>query len=632
MPLLTLGDISLSLGRPALLDRVALEVQPGERVCLLGRNGEGKTTLLRVIAGEIAPDDGVVRLEAGRTAALLPQTFPDALTGTVFDLVAEGLGEPGRLAATLRQTPAGPARGAIEAELSRLEGWDAERRTLRASSEAELDPDLPLGELSGGQLRRALLARARVGAPDLLLLDEPTNHLDLPAIGALENLVLGFTGQGGRAVIFTTHDRAFMQRLATRILELDRGHITSWPGDYRNYLRRREERLAAERQAVERHDKLLAEEERWIRQGIQARRTRNEGRVRRLEQLRAEARARRTLAGPARLSVQEAEGSGRRVIEARDLSFGYDAPIVRGFSCIVQRGEKVGIVGPNGAGKTTLLRLLLGELTPASGIVRRGTRLETVYFDQRREQLDPSATVVDSVGEGKLEVQVNGRPRHVISYLQDFLFSPDRARIPVSALSGGERNRLLLARLFAKPSNLLVLDEPTNDLDLETLELLEALLVDYRGTVLVVSHDRTFLDSVATSILAFEEDGRVVEHVGGYGDLARAQARQRALKPIGQRSPEPAGDRERKQRAKVRRKLGYREQRELEALPERVQTLEDTVARLQSTLADPETYRNAPERVPEHTSALEAAESDLAATYKRWEALERLATASGHTG
>ena len=536
MPLLSLRNLTLAYGQAPLLEGVNLELEPGERVCLIGRNGTGKSTLLRILAGEVQPDGGEVWIREGAILARLTQEVPPGTAGRVFDLVAAGLGELGawvreyhdlshRLETGTPDHDGGDPTPALLARLAevqhRLEaagGWEIEQRTERTLSRLGLDPEADFDSLSGGLQRRVLLARALVREPDLLLLDEPTNHLDLQAIDWLEGFLPEFPG----AILFVTHDRLFLRRLATRILELDRGRLTDWPGDYDNYLRRREERLHAEEVANARFDRKLSEEEVWIRQGIKARRTRNEGRVRALKALREERRVRRDLMGKARLRLGEGERSGKLVVEAEGVSYGWNgAPVVKDLDTLILRGDKVGIIGPNGVGKSTLLKLLLGELEPQAGRIRRGTNLQLAYFDQQRAQLEEDKTVLDNVAGGSEKVSINGQSRHVLSYLKDFLFTPERARQPVRALSGGERNRLLLARLFTQPANLLVMDEPTNDLDTETLELLEELLLNFQGTLLLVSHDRALLDAVVTSTLVFEGEGRVREYVGGYEDWLR---------------------------------------------------------------------------------------------------------------
>ncbi|MGE3191254.1 MAG: ATP-binding cassette domain-containing protein, partial [Vicinamibacterales bacterium] len=516
MPLVTLDHVSMAYGHLPLLDQVSLQVEAGERVAVLGRNGTGKSTLLSIIGGETPPDTGTAWHQPGLRVARLVQDVPLSTDHTVFDVVSEGLGALGELvqayhhAATALATEASEAKlealGRLQHELEERDGWRLEERVEMVIARLSLPADARVDTLSGGWRRRVLLARALVAEPDLLLLDEPTNHLDVEAITWLEAFLADFRG----AVVFVTHDRAFLQRLATRIVELDRGHLTSWPGDYQTFLRKKEDWLANEMLAWEKFDKKLAEEEAWLRQGIKARRTRNEGRVKALLAMRNERAERRERVGSVRLQLERGESGGKLVFEADGISKRYgDAVIVDGFSTRVLRGDRIGLIGPNGAGKTTLLRMLLGEIPPDAGEVRHGANLQVAYFDQQREQLDPERSVADTVADGGDTVVVNGQPRHVIGYLRDFLFPAERARSPVKALSGGERNRLLLARLFTRPANVLVLDEPTNDLDLETLELLEAELVAFPGTVLLVSHDRVFLDNVVTSTIAFEGGGRV---------------------------------------------------------------------------------------------------------------------------
>lgn len=529
MPLLSLKAIHLGFGGPDnLLDGVSLSVENGERACLLGRNGAGKSTLLRLIAGELQPDEGERAIQQGARVAHLTQEIPEGIGGSVFDVVASGLGPLGEIVRSYHRLATELASGADKTRLAALaemqqqleaaDGWQTEQRTEAVISRLSLDADAPFAALSGGLKRRVLLARALVVEPDLLLLDEPTNHLDIESIDWLEGFLLGYPG----AVLFVTHDRMFLQRLASRIIELDRGLLYDWPGDYANYQRRKEAQLNGEEKLNQRFDKRLAQEEIWIRQGIKARRTRNEGRVRALEAMREARARRREQAGQVRMSLQDAGSSGKLVAEVVDISYRWDRlPVISRFSTTILRGDRIGVIGPNGAGKSTLLNLLLGRLAPDTGTVRLGTRLEIAYFDQMRVALDAEKSVADNLAEGSDKVVIGGQPKHVISYLQDFLFTPDRARQPVKALSGGERNRLLLAKLFARPANVLVLDEPTNDLDMETLELLEELLMEYEGTLLLVSHDRFFLNRVVTSTLVLEGDGRVAEYVGGYDDWLR---------------------------------------------------------------------------------------------------------------
>src|SRR6188508_1673471 len=505
MPLVTLDRVSIAYGHVPLLDHASLQIEPRERVCVIGRNGTGKSTLLRLVYGDEAPQDGTVWRAAGLRVGRLAQDAPLDGDGLVFDAVAQGLGN-------------------LEEEQ-----WNAEQRVRLVLSRLQIPADARVAALSGGWRRRVLLARALVGSPDLLLLDEPTNHLDIEMMTWLETFLVDYAG----TVLFVTHDRVFLQRIATRIVELDRGRLTSWPGDYATFLQRKEAALADEVNQQQKFDKKLAEEEVWLRQGVKARRTRNEGRVRALMAMRAERASRRAQAGLVRLQASTAEASGKLVFEAEGVAFGFGGtPVVRDFSCRVMRGDRIGLIGPNGSGKTTLLRLLLGELAPESGTVRIGANVQVAYFDQQREQLDPERTVAEIVGEGSDTVTVNGESRHIIGYLKDFLFPAERARSPVKALSGGERNRLMLARLFTRPANVLVMDEPTNDLDLETLELLESQLAEWTGTLLLVSHDRAFLDNVVTSTLVFEGGGRIQEYVGGYEDWVRQRKVQEGSTPL----------------------------------------------------------------------------------------------------
>ncbi|WP_407351784.1 ATP-binding cassette domain-containing protein [Luteimonas sp. R10] len=625
MPLITLNGVDYSVGGPLLLEKVCLSIDSGERIALIGRNGAGKSTLLRLLSGDLRPDDGAIRREGGVRISRLEQEVPAGASGTVFDVVAEGMGELGAWLAEFHRLSHADefdadAMSAVQAKIEAADGWSADQRVEETLARLGLDGDDVFGRLSGGMKRRVLLARSLVSAPDVLLLDEPTNHLDIAAIDWLEGFLKGWAG----ALVFVTHDRRFLRALATRIVEIDRGQVSDWPGDWTNYQRRREERLNAEAQENARFDKLLAQEEVWIRQGIKARRTRDEGRVRRLEAMRRERAQRRDLGGSVRMETAQAGNSGKKVIEAKHVSFGYPGkPLVRDFSGTVLRGDRIGLIGANGTGKTTLLKLLLGQLQPQSGEIRIGTQLQVAYFDQYRAALREDWNALENVAEGLEFVEVGGRRKHVVGYLQDFLFTPERARAPITRLSGGERNRLLLAKLFAQPSNLLVMDEPTNDLDVETLELLEELLADYPGTLLLVSHDRDFLDNVVTSTLVMEGDGRVGEYVGGYSDWLRqrpapvadsADARPgvaaRAEAPPVAAAPTP------------RRKLGYRETRELEQLPATIERLEARVAELTADIADPAFYRRDAAAVTAHNAALAEAQKELEAAYARWEALE----------
>ena len=588
MALLSLRGVSLAFGGPRLLDGVDLSVERGERVCLLGRNGEGKSTLLKLIGGALEPDEGEVLRQQGLRVARLAQEVPTDRAGTVADVVAEG------------QAAGGDAHE-VEAVISRM----------------GLDPSARFEALSSGMKRRVLLARALVDAPDILLLDEPTNHLDIAAIRWLEDALLRFAG----TLIFVTHDRVFLGRLATRIVELDRGRLFDSECDYPTFLKRKEEALAGEARQQALFDKRLAQEEVWIRKGIQARRTRNEGRVRALEAMRVDRQKRRERQGSARLQVQEAERSGALVVEAKGVGFAYeDRPVVRDLTTAIMRRDKVGIIGPNGSGKTTVLRLLLGTLTPTEGAVRQGTNLEVAYFDQLKATIDEEKTVQENVSDGYDSVVINGQPRHILGYLQDFLFPPERSRSPARLLSGGERSRLLLAKLFTKPSNVLVLDEPTNDLDVETLELLEGLLVEYTGTVLLVSHDRAFLNNVATSTLAIEPDGTVGEYDGGYDDYLRQRPAESPAAKAAEIAPKASAPPKERPR-----KLNNKERRELDELPGRIDALEAAIRGLHDAMADPAFYRQDGGAIAETKGTLEAAERELAAALARWEALEALA-------
>ncbi|HSD96353.1 MAG TPA: ATP-binding cassette domain-containing protein [Sulfuricaulis sp.] len=635
MPLLRLDKVSLAYGHRPLLEQAKLEIRRGERVCLVGRNGEGKSSLIRLLSGKVLPDDGQIWIRPGtRIAHLAQEVSPDS-DESVFDIVAGGLAGLGKLISQYHHTATELARAPTPALTQRLaqlqheleagDGWRLEQRVEMVLSRLGLDGDVSMHALSGGWRRRAMLARALVCEPDLLLLDEPTNHLDIEAITWLEDFLADYAG----ALLFVSHDRAFLKRLATRIIELDRGALTSWPGNYDDYVRRKEDQLAVETRHNALFDKKLSQEEAWIRQGVKARRTRNEGRVRALEALREVRRQRLNRAGKAELKLEEGKESGQLVFEAEhvDFSFG-DSVVIKDFSVRVMRGDRIGIVGPNGAGKSTLIKLLLGELPPTRGQLRRGTNLQVAYFDQQRAQLDPGATVMDSVGAGSHTVTINGRSQHVAGYLRNFLFPPERLRSPVSTLSGGERNRLLLARLFAQPANLLVMDEPTNDLDVETLELLEELLLEYQGTLLLVSHDRAFLDNAVTSTLVFEGDGRIGEYVGGYTDWLRQRRNPAAPTTDAPRAKTPPPASAVEKRGTKSRKLSYKEQRELETLPEKIESLEAEQARLQSAVGAPAFYQQAATEITATLARLEAITKELETCYARWEALESPLTAA----
>ena len=627
MPLISLQNITVGFGGPLLLESVDLQIEPGERVCLVGRNGTGKSTIMRVITGDIAPDSGMVVMQQGLRIALLTQEVPNNIQGSVFDVVAAAFGEQGRLLADFHHVSARLAHDHSERLMAELEdvqhrfeaagGWEMQQKVDEILTRLQLSEDAEFSELSGGLKRRVLLAKALAGQPDLLLLDEPTNHLDIVSIAWLEEFLLSYGG----TLLFVTHDRALLQKLATRIIDLDRGRLTSWPGSYQSYLELKQAALDAEAVENAKFDKKLAAEEVWIRQGVKARRTRNEGRVRALKELRRVRSERREKIGTANIQVQEAERTGKLVIEADHVSYSYGGtPVIRDLSTTIIRGDRIGIIGPNGSGKTTLLKLLLGELNPQQGTIRLGTNIEVAYLDQHRAQLDDEKTVQDNVGSGSDHVTVGGTRRHVIGYLQDFLFAPARARSPVKVLSGGERNRLLLAKLFTRPSNVLVLDEPTNDLDIETLDLLEELLMEYAGTVLLVSHDRAFLNNVVTSTLVLEGEGRVAEYVGGYDDWLRQSRRKPEATAV------VTGAEER--RAPVRpaaakqRKLTFKEQKELEELPKRIEELEAEQQKLHAIMADPAFYRESGNKVASTTVRLENVEKELTAVFRRWEELE----------
>jgi len=629
MPLITLRNIQLSYGGPLLLDHLDLSIEAGERICLIGRNGEGKSTLMKLIADEVRADDGEREVPQGAVIRRLTQDVPTDTRGSVFEVVASGLGELGTLVKNYHEVSHQLALSGDEALLDKLaraqqeleaaDGWQTEQRVETTISKLSLDPDIDFASLSGGLKRRVLLARALVQEPDLLLLDEPTNHLDIESIDWLEEFLLGYKG----TLLFVTHDRAFLRKLATRIIELDRGQLTSWPGNYDNYLRRKEEQLNAEEKANARFDKKLAQEEVWIRQGIKARRTRNEGRVRALKSMRSQLKQRRNRQGTASMTLQEAERSGKLVTEAKHINYAWDGkPIIRDFSTTILRGDRIGIIGPNGVGKTTLIKVLLGELTPDSGTLKLGHRLEVAYFDQLRAALDENKTVADNVADGHEKVDINGTTKHIISYLQDFLFTPDRTRQPVRALSGGERNRLLLAKLFAKPSNVLVMDEPTNDLDIETLELLEELLMEYKGTLLLVSHDRAFINNVVTSTLAFEDDGLIHEYVGDYDDWLRQRPETTTKKQ--ETSQEPRQDKPSKAGTEKPKKLSYKDQRELDQLPQKIEALETEVGELHEQMSQPDFYQQEGVHIAESQTRLEALETELTEYYERWERLEEL--------
>ena len=631
MPLLRLDEVELHFGTHVILDRVSMNLDSGQRVGLLGRNGAGKTTLFKILAGELNPDAGERWLKPGARLARLEQELPDGEDVTVYDVVAGGLEAAGRLLARYHQIIASGSEADmdelanIQQALEAEDGWQLQQRVETVISQLGLPTDTSMAALSGGWRRRVSLARALVTQPDILLLDEPTNHLDIPTIEWLEGHLKSFRG----ALVVISHDRRFLQNCVTSMAELERGHMSLWQGDYRGFLQFREQELASEARANALFDKKLAEEEVWIRQGIKARRTRNEGRVRALEALREERSQRRERQGTANFSVEDARASGKLVTELKDVSFSWASrPIVDRFSTIIQRGDRVGIVGRNGIGKTTLVKLLLGELQPESGEVQVGTRLEVAYSDQLRGQLDPEANLIDNICGGQEFIEINGRRRHAISYLGDFLFTPERVRTPVKALSGGERNRAILARLFTRPANLLVLDEPTNDLDIETLELLEEILADFKGTLLLVSHDRDFMDSVVTSLLVMGEDGSIEEQAGGYSDWESRGGRLVAEAADG--SPTTTfkkiamvDDAVTEAKAKPRRKLSYKEQRELDGLPAHIEGLEEQQALLELEIASPDFYQQPADIVRKQLDNLEKLNSDLESAIERWSALEQ---------
>ena len=634
MPLVSLDQVSIAFGHQPLLEDVTLRLEPGERVCVIGRNGTGKSTLLKILAGALPPDRGVAHRDRGVRTAMLVQDVPLSSDRPVFDVVAEGLGELSELVAAYHHAAVKVAAhpepalldtlGRLQQTLEERDGWRLEQQVELVVERLHLPSGTAVDTLSGGWRRRVLLARALVAQPDVLLLDEPTNHLDIDAIGWLETFLTDYPG----TVVVVTHDRVFLQRVATRIVELDRGRLTAWPGDYANYLRRQAERLADETVREAKRDKRLAAEEVWLRRGVKARRTRNEGRVKALLAMRATRATRPARVGSVRLQAERTAPSGRMVLEAEGVSKSFEGePVIRDFTTRILRGDRVGLIGPNGAGKTTLLRLLLGELGPDQGDIRRGTNVRVGYYDQQREQLDPERTVFDTVGDGNDTVTVNGDTRHVHGYLRDFLFSRDRANAPVKALSGGERNRLLLGRLLTKPANLLVLDEPTNDLDLETLELLEALLVDWPGTLLLVSHDRAFLDNIVSSTLVFEGAGRVREYVGGYADWVRQRPAAPTGEPVARRrsGPRDAGATEGAGVAVPligTKRLAYHEQRELVALPRRIEGLETDARQLNETVAGPSFYREPVDTIKKTLAQQEQLQTELEQSYARWEALE----------
>jgi ATP-binding cassette subfamily F protein uup len=622
MSLITLRNINLGSGTDALYENANLVIEPKKRICLIGRNGAGKSTLFKMLQGEVMPDKGEVERQQNLVIAKLVQDIPNDLTGTIFDVVASGLGKAGALLMEHEHILQALEHDTdptlfdrlhkVQQEIETHHAWQLDQRVRTILTKMELDPLREVSQLSGGLIRRVLMARAFVAEPDILLLDEPTNHLDIEAITWLEAFLLTYN----KTVIFITHDKRFLQNLATQIVEIDNGKLVTWDGDYASFLRYKEEQLASEERANELFDKKLAEEERWIRQGVKARRTRNEGRVRALERLRVERQQRRERPDSLRLQHQEMKLSGKMVFEAEHISYAIpEKTIINDFSTLIARGDKIGIIGPNGCGKSTLLQILLGQLQPNSGTVKQGTNLTISYFDQRRAQLDESKTVQENIYDGGDFLTINGKTMHIISYLQDFLFTPQRARTPTKALSGGERNRLVLARLFTKPSNVLVLDEPTNDLDMETLELLQEYLLDYAGTILLVSHDRDFLDKVATSTIVFEGNGNLTEYNGGYHDYMQEKTAAEKIK----KNPESS---KKTSTPSNPNKPSYKEKLELEQLPKKIELLEQEQQQLQHAMLAPDFYKQEKAQITKHNLRLENIDKELKIAYQRWAELE----------
>ena len=625
MSLIRFEDISLDFGEQKILTEASFSIEPGERVCLIGRNGAGKSTTFKLITESIECDRGEIVRKSGLVVSQLEQSLPEAEDLPVRDVVRSGLtGIQSLLDEYHRRSATDLDRDGLR-ELEELHrqidahgGWNIEQRVDSTISELSLPTNKKMNELSGGWRRRVALAKALVQEPDLLLLDEPTNHLDIVTITWLESVVRSYAG----SVLFITHDRAFLQRIATRIVEIDRGKLTSWPGDFKNFLRRKEETLASESKENSEFDKKLAQEEIWIRQGIKARRTRNEGRVRALEKMREERSKRISKENSARIHIEESESSGRKVIRAKNVSYRYDdQPLIEDFSIKIMRGDRIGILGNNGVGKTTLLRLLLGQIEPQSGTIKHGTNLEVGYFDQLREALDEDKSVAENVGDGRTYIKLNGKDRHVIGYLKGFLFTPKRAMTPVRSLSGGERNRIILAKLFTRPANLLILDEPTNDLDMETLEVLEAKLAEYSGTLIVVSHDREFLDNVVTSTIVFEEGGKLREYVGGYSDWLRQGKELAELDRYESRAKSEPGKGTTDERPRVA-KLSYKEQRELDKLPEQIESLESRIDKLGKEISASDFYSKGHELTQPVLAELADRQAMLDQVLERWTALE----------
>jgi ATP-binding cassette subfamily F protein uup len=598
MAILSLQNISLAFGGPLILDKVSLQIEQSERICLVGRNGAGKSTLINLINNGIQPDSGDIFRKPGLALGTLSQEVPPQIRGKIIDVVSSGLKD-------------------ILSESSQ-HAWGIQARIEKVITRLKLAPDTEFKTLSAGMKRRVLLAKTIAEGPDLLLLDEPTNHMDIPSIELMENFLLQYP----KALLFVSHDRVFLEKLATRIIEIDRGRLTSWACNYRTYLERKSALIESEEEHNRKFEKKLSKEEIWIRKGIKARRTRDEGRVRALMKMREEKRTRREQTGRMRMQAQEADRSGKRVLEAKNVTYRYDdRPIFKAFSTTILRGDKVGVMGPNGCGKTTLIQVLLMKLEPSEGHIRLGARVECAYFDQTREQLDPEKTVIENVTEGGDFLIINGKSRHAVGYLKEFLFTPDQMRSPVKTLSGGEKNRLLLARLFMRPSNFLVLDEPTNDLDAESLELLEELLLNYQGNVLLVSHDRAFLNNLVTSILVFEGNGRVVEYIGGYDDWLKQRKKDETKTPA---NPVKRGSKKPKRKPEADRKLTFRENRELEGIPSLIESLELEHGKIFKDLSDPAFYKRESAEIASAKERLESLEIELEKAYQRWEALDAI--------
>ena len=625
MPLINLQNVLLSYGKPPLIDYVNLVIERGERVCIIGRNGAGKSTLLKIINGQVLPDEGKIKRASDVTVAQLEQSVPQNTTGNVFDVISEGLGKEGKLiqkfhylTQQLNHDSSPKIFSDLEqcqAELDRIDGWDINSRVESIITKMKLNPEADISSLSGGFKRRVLLARALVASPDLLLLDEPTNHLDIEAIQWIEQFLIKWEG----SLLFISHDRHFMDNLANRFVEIDRGKLIEFNCNYSTYLARKQDNLVVEDKHNALFDKRLSQEEIWIRQGIKARRTRNEGRVRALKAMRQEFSERRKRLGTAKMGIHQAEKSGKIVAEASDISFSFgDEQLVRRFSALIQRGDKIGLIGRNGVGKTTLIKLLLGELSPDKGAIKIGTNLNVAYFDQYRSALDEEKSVQDNVSGGRDMLDVGGKSRHVISYLQDFLFAPERCRQPVKVLSGGERNRLLLAKLFMIASNVLVLDEPTNDLDIDTLDLLEELLIQYKGTIILVSHDRTFLNNVVTSTLVFEGSGEIKQFVGGYDDWLR----QRDSASSAKINEVPKAGNLQLKSATTKSKRSFNNKRELSALPKKIDLLEQRITEISTQMSDASFYRSDRAEIKKTEDLLKSAQLELEVLYKRWEELE----------